>query len=145
MDLEDLKRKMTKGKLKLTIYENDYEITKEHVNIIQNAKEPYGIKVYNYGTLLINSEMNEELLREGFSREFIRNIQNIRKKLNLSRFKEKIIINVKDELGIKNELGSHIESVKNETGCIEFGNKKEGEPYSFKIQEKKIDVNIEVV
>jgi isoleucyl-tRNA synthetase len=144
MDLDDLKSSMIKGKFKVKLDKKEYEITKEHVQIQQNAKEPYGVKVFSYGTILINSEMTEELLKEGFSRDFIRNVQNIRKKLNLSRFKEKIIINVKSEINLEKELGNYIETVKSEIGCSKISRGKKGKPFSFKIQNKNIELLIEV-
>ena len=65
---------------------------------MQRAKEPYGIKILNYGTILINSEHMDELLREGFSRQSIRNFQDIRKKINLTQFKKSTIINIKSDI-----------------------------------------------
>ncbi|MFX0139712.1 MAG: DUF5915 domain-containing protein, partial [Candidatus Hodarchaeota archaeon] len=144
MDLDELKSHMNKGKFRIKIDENDYEITKEHLRIEQNAIEPYGVKLFSYGTIIINTELSEELLREGFSREFVRNVQNIRKKLNLSRFKEKIIINFEGEIDLKKELGIYIETVKNEIGCTKISRGKIGKPFTFKIQDKVIDLLIEV-
>ena len=88
--------------------------------------------------------MSKELLTEGFSREFIRNIQNIRKQLKLSRFKEKIIINVISDINLEKELGDFIETLKEETGCIKIGKENEGKPFSFKIKNQKIDLMIVV-
>ncbi|MBY9008353.1 MAG: class I tRNA ligase family protein, partial [Candidatus Lokiarchaeota archaeon] len=144
LNLDELKSQMNKGKLKVKIGENDYQITKEHLRIEQNAIESYGVKLFSYGTIIINTELSDELLKEGFSREFVRNIQNIRKKLNLSRFKEKIIINVKNDIDLENQLGSYIESVKSEIGCIKISRGKSGKPFSFKIQKEDIDLLIEV-
>ena len=144
MDLDELKKKMTKGKFKTKIDKKEYEITKEHVQIQQNAIESYGVKLFSYGTLIINTKLSEDLLIEGFSREFVRNIQNIRKKLNLSRFKEKIIINVKGAIDLENQLGNYVETVKDEIGCTEIGRGKNGESFSFKIQDQDIDLLIEV-
>ncbi|MFX1277539.1 MAG: isoleucine--tRNA ligase [Promethearchaeota archaeon] len=145
MDLDDLKQYVIKGKFKVKIKKNEFEIMKEHFQIEQKAKNPFGLKVLNYGTILINTEMNKELLLEGFAREFIRNIQNIRKKLNLSRFKEKIIINVKNDFDLEKELGDFIENLKEETGCEKIGKENKGKPFSFKIKHKKIDLLIEVL
>ena len=144
MDLDELKKKMTKGKFKTKIDKKEYEITKEHIQIQQNAIETYGVKLFSYGTLIINTKLSEDLLIEGFSREFVRNIQNIRKKLNLSRFKEKIIINVKNDINLENQLGNYVKTVKDEIGCTEIGMGKSGKPFSFKIQNQDIDLLIEV-
>ncbi len=144
MNLDEIRQNLTKRKLKIKLEEKEYEVTKEHIQIEQIAITSYGVKVFSYGTILINSELNKELLIEGFSREFIRNIQNIRKKLNLSRFKERIIINVQNNIDLEKELGNYIENVKNETDCVEIGKGKNGKPFSFKIQNKNVDILVDV-
>jgi hypothetical protein len=93
---------------------------------------------------LINAELNDNLLKEGFAREFVRNVQDIRKKLDLSRFKEQIVINFKSDIDIEKEFGEFVEYVKEETGCVKFGKEKKGKPFSIKIQNKKIDILIQV-
>ena len=144
-NLEEIKKIFLKGKLKLTLGEKKYELTKEHFQIEQTAKDPYGVKVSNYGIALINSELDDTLLREGFARDFIRNTQNIRKDLKLSRGKEKVIINIINNIDIEKELGEFIDYVKEETGCIKLGKAGIGKPFSFKIQGKEIEVMIEVI
>ncbi|MHA1291898.1 MAG: isoleucine--tRNA ligase [Promethearchaeota archaeon] len=144
MNLEEIKKNFIKGKLKLKINGNEFEITKEHIGIEQDAVKPYAVKILNFGTILINSELDNTLLKEGFAREFVRNIQNIRKQLKLSRFKEKIEINIISNVDIVKELGEYLEDVKQEIGCIKFGKDKKGKPFTFKIQNKKIDLYIEV-
>lgn len=143
--IEEITKNFHKGKLRITFGEKKYELTKEHYQIEQNAKEPYGVKVTNYGIVLINSDLDDTLLREGFARDFVRNIQNIRKELKLSRGKEKIKIYVINDIDIEKELGEFIDDVKEEIGCIKFGKEEKGEPFSFKIQGKEIKVMIEVV
>jgi len=144
-DINEIKKKFIKGKIKLEFNGKKFEITKDHFQIEQKAEEPYSVILSTYGTVLINSKLDDNLLREGFAREFIRNIQASRKKLNLSRGKEKIIINIVNDINIEEELGEYIDLVKEENGCIKFGTEKKGEPFTFKIQEKKINVNIEVI
>jgi isoleucyl-tRNA synthetase len=144
MDITDLKKKIKKGELVAKINGKEYEITKDHFQIEQIAKKPYAVALLSYGTILINSELDKELKQEGFAREFIRNVQNIRKKLNLSRFKEKIIINVSNDINLKDELGEFTEEVKEEVGCTKIGKGKQGKPYSFKIQGKQIKILVDV-
>ncbi|MFX1258701.1 MAG: DUF5915 domain-containing protein, partial [Promethearchaeota archaeon] len=144
MDLNEIKRNFAKGKLTIGSKGNIFEITKQHFQIEQIANEPYAVKILGYGTILINSKLDKQLLLEGFAREFIRNIQNIRKKLNLSRFKEKIIINVKSDINLEKELEEFIEVVKDETGCVKISRENKGKPFSFKIQNKEINLLIEI-
>ncbi|MFX1443329.1 MAG: isoleucine--tRNA ligase [Promethearchaeota archaeon] len=145
MELEDFKQKMLKGKFITKLNKKEYEITKEHTQIVQNGKQPYEVKVFGIGTILINSELDDELLIEGFSREFIRNLQNIRKKLNLSRFKERIIINIANDINLEKELGDFLDTVKEDIGCIKISKGKKGKPFSFKIQDKEIKILVEIV
>ena len=144
-NLAEIKKNSTKGKLKIKLDDKEYELTKEHFQIEQEAKEPYVVKIVNSGTIFINKELDKELLQEGFAREFVRNIQSIRKQLDLSRGIEKIVINVFGDLDIEQELGEFLEFVKNETSCIKFGKNKKGKPFNFKIQEKKIEIMVEII
>ena len=134
-----------KGRIKTKIGNKEFKITKEHFQIVQKASEPYAVKVQNYGTVIINSKLDDELLKDGFARDFIRNIQNIRKQLNLSRFKERIRINVVSDIDIIKELGEYLDTAKEETGSVGIGKDKKGQEFSFKVQGKKIDVYIEVI
>jgi len=144
MDIEELKDKISKGKFKTKIEGKEYTIKKEHFEIEQEAEEPYEVKLTNYGIVLINSGLDEDLLQEGFARDFIRNIQSIRKELELSRFKEKIIVNIVNEIDPQELLGEYIPEIKDETGTVKIGSKKEGEKFSFEIQDQKLDVYVQV-
>ena len=144
MDLEKIRKNFVKGKLIVKLNDIEYEITKEHFRIEQQAKKPHAVKILSYGTILINSELDEGLLKEGFIREFIRNVQNIRKKLNLSRFKEYIEINITSDINLEKEFGEFINIVKEETGCVKIGKDNFGKPFSFKIQNKTINLLVEV-
>ncbi|MHA1335087.1 MAG: isoleucine--tRNA ligase [Promethearchaeota archaeon] len=145
MDIENIRKNTIKGKLILKINGKEYELTKEHFQIEQQAKEPYDVKLTNYGIILINTKLDDDLLLEGFARDFVRHIQNIRKQLKLSRSVEKIIINVINDLDIEEKLGKYVNYVKNETGCIKFGKENKGQEFSFKIQGNKLDIRVEVI
>ena len=142
LSLEDIKNNASKGKLKFKIDENEYEITKEHFKIEQHAREPFAVKIINFGTILINSELDNELLQEGFANDFNRNINEIRKQLGLTRGKEKLVINIQNDVNIEKELGAFKDMVMEETGIIKFDTAKEGKDFSFKIQGKQIIVRI---
>ncbi|MFO8016992.1 MAG: DUF5915 domain-containing protein, partial [Promethearchaeia archaeon] len=103
-EVEDIRNNFLKGKLKVKLDGKEFVINKDHFEIEQQAKEPYAVNLANYGTVLINSELNDDLLQEGFVREFIRNVQHIRKNLELSRFKEYIELNVVSDINLEKEL-----------------------------------------
>ncbi|MFO8020529.1 MAG: isoleucine--tRNA ligase [Promethearchaeia archaeon] len=141
---DKLREKISKGNFTTKIDGKEFKIKKDYFDIEQEAKENYAVKKLSYGTIIINGNLNEGLLREGFAREFIRNIQSIRKKLELSRFKEKIIINLLSDSEIKEILGDYIQDIKEETGCIKIGQEKKGDEFSFKIQGEEINIGVEV-
>ncbi|MHA1726133.1 MAG: isoleucine--tRNA ligase [Promethearchaeota archaeon] len=145
MKIEEIKKNFQKGRLVIKINNKEHELSKEHFQIKQNAMKPYEVSVQKYGVLFINTELNEELLKEGFAREFIRHVQNIRKKLNLSRFKEKIEINMVNEIDLEKALGEYLELFKEETDCVKIGRGKKGKAFEFKIQGKQIKIRVNVL
>jgi len=144
LSLDDINDRMTKMKFKINIQEKEYEITKEHFRIQQNAQEPFAVKVLNYGIILINSELNTELLTEGFANDFNRNINEIRKHLGLTRGNEKLVINILNNIDIEKELGNFKDMIMEETGIKKFDRMKKGKEYSFKIQGKELLIQIEI-
>ncbi len=145
MDIEEIINNFSKGKLPIKINDKEYELTKEHFQIEQHAKNPYLVNILNYGTILINTQLDDELLKEGFARELIRNVQNIRKKLDLSRFKEQIEINVMNDLDLPHKLGEYLDIFKNETDCVKIGKAKKGKEFSLKIQDQDIKIRVNVL
>ncbi|MHA1273031.1 MAG: isoleucine--tRNA ligase [Promethearchaeota archaeon] len=145
MKIEDIKKNFVKGRLMIKVNNKEHELTKEHFQIKQNAIKPYEVSVQKYGILFINTELSEDLLKEGFARELIRHVQNIRKKLNLSRFKEKIEINVMNDIDLENMLGEYLELFKEETDCVKIGKGKKGKEFNFKIQGKQIKIRVNVL
>ncbi len=146
MNINDIKKSMTKGKFKLELDGKEYEITKEHIQIEQDSKEPYAVKVISKGIILINSELDDNLLKEGDAREIARNLQSIRKKLELERGKEKIIVNIQNDYDIEKELNAElIEYIKEECGVEKFARGKKGKQFSFKVRNREIIVKIEIL
>ena len=110
-----------------------------------SGKAPYVVKILSYGTAILNGEINPDLAQEGFARDLIRNVQTIRKSLNLSRNKECIKINAPDkDLDIKKELGKFIDMVKNETRCLDFGDQATGTECTIELGDRTVRIFIEV-
>ncbi|MHA1699222.1 MAG: isoleucine--tRNA ligase [Promethearchaeota archaeon] len=145
MNVDDLRKKLKKGNATIKINDKELEITNEHVEFQYTANPPYEVGIFPHATILLNYELDDDLLREGFARDFIRNVQNIRKKLKLSRSKEKITICIKEDINIEEELGKFVENVKEETGCEKFTKKCEGKEFPIKIQNKKLTLVINVL
>ena len=55
------------------------ELTAEDVDVIRNEKEGYAVESDGQVTVAIRTDLSEELLDEGFAREVVNKIQNMRK------------------------------------------------------------------
>ncbi len=57
----------------------DFEVTKEHVMINISAKEGFNVAMENNLFVILDTTLTEELINEGFAREFISKVQQMRK------------------------------------------------------------------
>nr|MDO8116466.1 class I tRNA ligase family protein [Candidatus Sigynarchaeota archaeon] len=144
-DMQELAAKVSRGSYKVEIGGSEREITQEHVQIQYEGKAPYVVRVVPYGTILLNTEIDPSLEKEGLARDFIRNVQNIRKRMDLSRHKECIIINIPGkEFDVAGELGEFVDLVKKETGCTKFGTDKVGTEFPVQVGNKKFKIHVKV-
>jgi len=57
----------------------DFELKPEYVDIRMDAKEGFTIRIENNVFIIIDTNLTEDLINEGYAREFISRIQQIRK------------------------------------------------------------------
>jgi isoleucyl-tRNA synthetase len=90
------------------------EITKDKVDIRRAEKE--GLKVLNEGslTLALDTEITEELLTEGYVRDLVRGVQNLRKESGLE-VTDRIKLSVAGDAELKKALEGFMEFVRSET------------------------------
>ena len=76
---ENLREFKKSGSLKLDLDGESYSLTTEEVEIVSVDREGYAAET-DYGfTVAIATELTEALLAEGFARELVNKIQNMRK------------------------------------------------------------------
>lgn len=73
---------LSKGSIPIVISNESYELLKEHVITETHVKEGYAFVEDGIYKVLINTKLTSELLEEGLIRDFIRIIQDTRKKYN---------------------------------------------------------------
>jgi isoleucyl-tRNA synthetase len=86
----------------------DFENTKEEpifisaddIEVSTNEIPGFEIAVKGNLTVALDLEISDELKKEGFAREFINRIQNIRKEINLE-LTDKILLNIEEKDGIE--------------------------------------------
>ncbi len=80
---EEIAQLEKEGKLKVTVENTDIELTNEDVEIISTEIEGWVVESEGGITVAIDSELDEELIGEGYAREFVNRVQNMRKNFNL--------------------------------------------------------------
>lgn len=70
------------GELELTIENENIKITKEDIEIVSHEIEGWLVESEEGVTVAVDTELNEDLIAEGYAREFVNRIQNMRKDAN---------------------------------------------------------------
>lgn len=127
--------------MKIEIDGEEYEISEEDFIIEKRAREGYAVTEIDGIVIALNTVQTPELLAEGFAREIIRRIQEMRKEMDLE-MEEKIEVEINIE---KDRLGEWENYVKNETRSKEiiYKEKPEGEHVKeWDIEGEKIIIGI---
>ena len=69
----------TTGKLKLSLKSGEVELTAEDVDITMSQTEGFATQRYGNVTIALETTLSQELIEEGFVREIISKLQNMRK------------------------------------------------------------------
>jgi isoleucyl-tRNA synthetase len=73
------------GKFTLKLEGKEVNVVKEHLIVEHKVPEPYTEVGFRYGTVYLNTSLDERLEAEGFARELMRRIQQMRKELGLKK------------------------------------------------------------
>ena len=85
----------------------NFEFNKDHVLINISAKEGFNVSMENNLFVILDTTLNKQLIEEGFAREFISKIQQIRKSSNFD-----VLDNIDIEFNSDDEVANAIESFK---------------------------------
>ncbi|MFM1580988.1 isoleucine--tRNA ligase [Helcococcus bovis] len=79
IDARELVEKLEEASLMMDINGEEFEIKKEYVDIRISSKEGFDIKMDKNLFVILDTELTPELLKEGYMREFISKVQQMRK------------------------------------------------------------------
>ena len=115
----------------------------------QEVPSLYQEAEFKNGFVYLNKERTEELEAEGYSRELMRNVQQLRKEAGLEKLDEiRLFVKCSSELKKKLEMfKSEIEEKVNAHMEISLAEPKQrfGEKKEFKIKNEKVEVWMEKV
>lgn len=126
--------------MKIVLDGVEYTIDEDDFLVEKRAKEGYAIGKINDILIALNTEQTPDLLAEGFAREIVRRIQEMRKELNLE-MEEKIYVEIDTE---RERIGKWEDYVKNETRSerIEYKNPECKHVREWDIGGEKIKIGI---
>lgn len=76
---KELLNKLQEGSITIVLNNEETEILREYVDIKVTAKEGFDVMMENNLFVILDTELNDELLDEGFAREIVSKIQQLRK------------------------------------------------------------------
>ncbi len=115
--------------------EGNFEIKKDQFVVIEKALEDESALQFKYGSIKINKNISKELKEEILIRELIRNIQIIRKEINLMKI-NKINIYIKTEKDVEEIIKRDAENIKQKTNTKQI---------LFEIDEKILEKELQIL
>ena len=82
VNVTKIKRRIKKG-YNINISGEIFTINEKHVNFIEGVSDRYSSVDFEFGTVYIDTLRNEKVMIQGYSREVVRRIQQMRKDLDL--------------------------------------------------------------
>ena len=96
-----------------------YTINKNYLDIRVSAKDGYDVQVENGVYVLLDTVLTDDLINEGYAREFISKVQQERKRLDLN-ISDRIEIKYEANDDFSNALDKYTEEIMSETLAVEL-------------------------
>ncbi|MDD7383062.1 MAG: isoleucine--tRNA ligase [Peptoniphilaceae bacterium] len=117
---------------KITLSGEEILIKREYVDVRISAKEGFDVEMDKNVFVVLDTEITQELKDEGYAREFISKVQNMRKD-NGFELTDRIIINYEAEEELEKSLIKFKDQIMKETLADDFKN--------LSLEESPIDLN----
>ncbi|MDO5047954.1 MAG: isoleucine--tRNA ligase [Anaerococcus sp.] len=141
VDAKDFISQVEEGPVKISLGEEEYEISKDYLDIRISAKEGFDVEMDGNVFVILDTEISKDLLDEGYAREFISKIQNMRKD-NGYDLTDKIKITYYADDDLKESIERFSQEIKKETLAEEISFENLGqEPIS--LNDKSVEIKLE--
>ncbi|MBU5669401.1 isoleucine--tRNA ligase [Peptoniphilus sp. MSJ-1] len=121
LDSKEFLNELNEKDVMLELGGEETEIKRDFVEVKISAKEGFDVVMENNLFVILDTELDEKLLKEGYVREFVSKVQQLRKKKDLD-----ILDNIKIKYTTDEEVTEAIESekefIKTETLALEIEN-----------------------
>ncbi|MBT7237254.1 isoleucine--tRNA ligase [Candidatus Woesearchaeota archaeon] len=126
-----------KGRIKI----NNFELNKSHIIVKEHLPENLVSSDFNKGKVILETETHEELQLEGFTRELMRRVQDIRKENKLKK-QDKIELAIISDL----DLTKWKKQIKLKVGANNLDFSKQTYPIQekLKIKDKEFEIYVKI-
>jgi isoleucyl-tRNA synthetase len=138
------------GKYMVKIDNENLEILKDHLIVVREVPKPWVEAEFRAGNVYLNSEMDKELESEGYAREAMRRVQELRKKAGLQK-SDKINLFIKSNAEMASMLKQWDAQIKQKCGAdnLEIADSEPAAKYSHtssdKIKNFEFDFRLEKI
>lgn len=134
------------GELEISVENEKVKITKEDIEIVSHEIEGWLVESEEGVTVAVDTELNEELIAEGYAREFVNRIQNMRKDANFDVV-DRIKVFYSSEQKLNDYLTKFNDYIANEVLAdeINFNSSSDGFSQDFQIGEFNCNIIIKKI
>lgn len=147
LNKSQIKELENNGRIELNIDGEKVEILKDDVDIYSENIKGWVVESDGVITVALDTELTEELINEGFAREFVNRVQNMRKEANFE-VTDRIRIFFKTESErLKKAVFALSDYIKNETLAVELSDDFKPAEYvkSWDVNDEPCEISIERV
>ena len=105
------------GKVTVNLDGEDFDVTKEYLDIRISAKEGFAVAMENNIFTILDTTLTDELIDEGLARELISKVQQLRKQ-NDYEMMDNITIEVTADETVKAAMAKHADYIRKETLAV---------------------------
>ena len=138
---KDFIEKVEEGPVKVELAGEEFEVSKDYLDIRISAKEGFDVEIDGNVFVILDTEITEDLRDEGYAREFISKIQNLRKDSGFE-VTDRINIAFDADPDLTGSLEKFGEVIKKET-LAENLTKAELDVEDLELNDKKVKISLE--
>ena len=132
---------VNEGPVKVEIAGEEFEVTKDYLDIRISAKEGFDVEIDGNVFVILDTEITEDLKDEGYAREFISKIQNLRKDSGFE-VTDRINISYEADSDLAKSLDKFREEIKKETLADKLENTSL-ETEVVELNDKEVKISLE--
>ena len=115
----DIKRDLDAGGLELTLDGEVVRISADECDVRVTARDDYEAASSAGAVVVLSTQLDDDLRAEGFVRELVNRVQNVRKELDLG-YTQRISLELDGDESVKAALSAFGETLAHETLAREF-------------------------